>query len=94
MRSIRMLHTRKYKPSVQSVSQSVSCSQATCSIMSAGMGVPDKYNASKGPQRCPKEAQSFPREAQRGPPKGPEVPQRGPHTSNMLDSVGRNGGSG
>ena len=28
--------------------------------MSAGMGVPDKCNASKGPQRCPKEAQSFP----------------------------------
>ena len=60
----------------------------------AGIGVLDKYNASKGPQRCPKEAQSFPREAQRGPPKGPEVPQRGPHTSNMLDYVGRNGGSG
>ena len=89
-----MLHTRKYKPSVQSVSESVSCSQATCSIMSAGMGVPDKYNASKGPQRGPKEAQRFPREAQRGPPKGPEVPQRGRHTSNMLDYVGRNGGSG
>ena len=89
-----MLHTRKYKPPIQSVRQSVSCSQATCSIMSVGMGVPDKYNASKSPQRCPKEAQSFPREAQRGPPKGPEVPQRGPHRSNMLDCVGRNGGSG
>ena len=44
MRPIRMLHTRKYKPSVQSVSQSVSCSHATGSILSAGTGVLDKVD--------------------------------------------------